>query len=112
MKKECFMNGTNINASNFQAEVIDSPVPVLLDFWAVWCNPCKMISPFLDQIAQEHAGKLKVGRINVDEENELASKHGVVSIPTLVLYKNGEEVNRQVGAVPKKAIEAIFAGQL
>ncbi len=100
--------GLQITASNFHSEVIDSSVPVLLDFWAEWCPPCKMIAPHLDHIAAEYAGKVKIGKINVDEENDLASKHGVVSIPTLIIYKGGSIVRESVGALPKSGIENLF----
>jgi thioredoxin 1 len=100
--------GIQITEANFRAEVIDSSIPVLLDFWAEWCPPCKMVSPILDQLAGEYAGKVKIGKVNVDEENNLASQHGVVSIPTMVIYKNGSIVRQSVGAQPKPGIEKLF----
>jgi thioredoxin 1 len=96
-----------ITAANFEGEVLKSSVPVLLDFWAVWCNPCRMIAPFIEQIADEYDGKMKVGKINVDEENELAAKHNVAAIPTLAIYKNGELAIIQSGALPKNQIESL-----
>jgi thioredoxin 1 len=87
---------------------MESSVPVLLDFWAEWCPPCKMVSPILDQLANEYEGKVKIGKVNVDEENNLASKHGVVSIPTMVIYHNGEIIRQSVGALPKPNIENLF----
>ena len=96
-----------ITSGNFDSEVINTSVPVLLDFWASWCGPCKMIAPFIEQIADEYDGRLKVGKINVDEENELAVKHNVASIPTLVIYKNGEQLFVQSGALPKNQIEGL-----
>jgi thioredoxin 1 len=101
-------SGVQITEANFHAEVIESSVPVLLDFWAEWCPPCKMVSPILDQLAAEYAGKVKIGKINVDEENNLASKHGVISIPTMVIYHKGTIVRQSVGALPKPRIENLF----
>jgi thioredoxin 1 len=100
--------GITITGSNFDQEVLQSPVPVLIDFWAAWCVPCRMISPFIEQLAGEYAGKIKVGKVNVDEENELAGRHGIVSIPTLVVYKDGVVVNQKNGAAPKHDIEIMF----
>jgi thioredoxin 1 len=98
----------DITSANFESEVLKSPVPVLLDFWASWCGPCRMIAPSIDQLAQEYAGRLKAGKVNVDEEGDLAMKHGIVSIPTLVVYQGGEIVNQKIGAAPKPEIEGLF----
>ena len=92
-----------ITKENFDTEVKQSTVPVLLDFWAPWCGPCRMVGPVIDEIAEENSG-IKVGKINVDEENELAGAFGVMSIPTLVVVKNGQIVQRSVGAKSKDAI--------
>ena len=97
-----------VTGANFETEVLQSPVPVLLDFWAPWCGPCKMIGPFIEQLAEEYSGRLKVGKANVDEEADLAGRHGIVSIPTLVIYKDGKIVNQAAGALPKQGIEALF----
>ena len=97
-----------ITTDNFEDEVLKSEVPVLLDFWATWCGPCRMIAPALEEIAAENAGKLKVGKVNVDEEMELAMRFGVTSIPLLVVMKDGKVANKAVGAMPKAKIEALF----
>jgi thioredoxin 1 len=97
-----------ITNENFDSEVIRSAVPVLLDFWASWCSPCRMIAPFIEQIAGEYDGRLKVGKINVDEQAELAAQHNIVSIPTLAVYKGGKAVFQQSGALPKPGIEELI----
>ena len=102
------MSSIEITTDNFQSEVLDSPVPVLIDFWAPWCGPCKMISPLVDQLAGEYSGRLKVGKVNVDEDGALAEQHGIVSIPTLILYKDGALAGQKTGAAPKNDIIALF----
>ena len=101
------MSVTNINKNNFQNEVLNSEKPVLLDFWAPWCGPCRMVSPIVDEIAAER-GDIKVGKVNVDEQPELAGQFGVMSIPTLVVMKRGKVVNQMVGARPKAQILAML----
>ena len=102
------MSAININTNNFQNEVMNSDKPVLLDFWAPWCAPCHMVVPIIEEIASERAD-IKVGKINVDEQPELASEFGIMSIPTLVVMKNGKIVQRVSGARPKNAIlEMLF----
>ena len=90
-----------ITDSNFDAEVLKSDVPVLVDFWAEWCYPCKMIAPVVKEISQEYAGKLKVGKVDTDNNQYTASQFGITGIPTLILFKNGKIVDRFVGALPK-----------
>jgi thioredoxin 1 len=100
------MNEVVITNANFEEEVLKSPLPVLIDFWAAWCGPCKVLSPLVEELAKEYAGKLKVGKVNVDEENDLSSKYNILSIPTLKFFKGGQEVGEIVGAAPRTTIEA------
>ena len=102
------MSVITITKDNFESEVLKSPVPVLLDFWATWCGPCRMVSPIVDEIAEESDGSYKVGKINVDEQPELASQFRVMSIPTLVVMKNGKIINQVTGARPKAQILAML----
>ena len=101
------MSAININKANFQDEVMNSEKPVLLDFWASWCGPCRMVAPIVDEIAAERSD-LKVGKVNVDEQPELAGQFGVMSIPTLVVMKNGKVTNQAVGVRPKAQILAML----
>ena len=101
------MSAININKNNFREEVLLSDKPVLLDFWAPWCGPCRMVAPIVEEIAEERAD-IKVGKINVDEEQELAREFGVMSIPTLVVMKDGQVSQQAVGARPKSAILAML----
>ena len=96
-----------ITKENFQSEVVQSDKPVLLDFWATWCGPCRMVSPIVDQIADERSD-IKVGKINVDEQQELAQQFRIISIPTLVVMKDGQIANKAVGAMPKEEILALL----
>ena len=93
---------------NFETDVQESDLPVLIDFWAVWCGPCKAIAPVLEEIAKEYKGKIKVGKVDVDKNQGTASRYGVRSIPTLLVMKNGEIINQLVGAVPKSNITDIL----
>jgi len=102
------MSSIAITAGNFDSEVLQSPVPVLIDFWAPWCGPCKMIGPVIDQIAEDFKGQVKVGKVNIDEDGALAEQHGITSIPTLIVYKNGEMAAQKNGAASKHDIEALF----
>lgn len=98
----------NITVENFEEEVLKSEVPVLVDFWASWCNPCKMLSPVVDEIAAESDGSYKVGKINVDEQQELAAKFRVMSIPTLLVFNKGEIAEKSVGVQSKNKILAML----
>ncbi len=102
------MNAIVINKDNFEKEVLQSDKPVLVDFWASWCGPCRMFSPTIDAIAKEYADEVKVGKLNVDDEGSIAAKYHVASIPTIILFKNGEPVKRSVGALPKEAVVEMF----
>ena len=101
------MSAINISKNNFHSEVLQSDRPVLLDFWAPWCGPCRMVGPILDEIAREQAA-IKVGKVNVDEQPELARQFGVMSIPTIVVMKDGRIANQAVGARPKNQILALL----
>lgn len=91
--------------ANFQKEALESDIPVLVDFYADWCGPCKMVAPIVAELAEEYAGKIKIGKLNVDEASETASRYRVMSIPTLMIFKNGAAVDTVVGAVPKKVLK-------
>lgn len=97
-----------LNVENFGQEVLDAEEPVLVDFWAPWCNPCRMMAPVLEEVAEEWAGRIKVCKLNVDENMDLARRYEIQSIPTLILFEKGEAVKRMVGARPKSALEEEF----
>ena len=99
------MSEINLTNNNFEEEVLKSELPVLVDFFATWCGPCKMIAPVIAELAEKYEGKVKVGKVNVDEENELAMKYQISSIPTLVLFKEGKIINIKVGLSSKSEIE-------
>ena len=101
-----------LTRDTFDREVMTCPGPVLVDFWAEWCGPCKMLGPVIDQLAQDYEGKAVVGKVNVDEEQELAMRYGVMSIPTVIFFKNGEEIKRQVGLLPPAAFTSILEENL
>ena len=98
------MATVKVDNSNFQAEVMESDVPTVVDFWAEWCGPCKMIGPSLEELSEEMAGDVKITKLNIDENPDLAAQFGVRSIPTLLIFKNGEPAGMQVGAKPKGAL--------
>lgn len=98
------MATVKVDNSNFQASVLDAKEPVVVDFWAEWCGPCKMIGPSLEEIATELGGKVKIAKLNIDENPELAAQFGVRSIPTLMIFKGGEVADTKVGAAPKTAL--------
>lgn len=101
------MSAIQVTSANFEQEVIRSDKPVLVDFWASWCGPCRMVSPIVDEIAEERSD-IKVGKVNVDEQQMLAAQFSVMSIPTLLVFKNGQVVNQAVGARPKQQILALL----
>ncbi len=102
------MSEIKLTVQNFEEEVLNSSVPVLVDFWATWCGPCKMIAPVVEEIAEEYAGKIKVGKVNVDDAAALAVKYGISSIPTLMVFKAGEVTNMAVGYRTKQQLEALL----
>jgi thioredoxin 1 len=106
------MKALEITDANFAAEVEQSTIPVLIDFWAVWCGPCKMIAPIVEELAGEYEGKIKIGKLDVDNNPNVAMKFGIRSIPTLLLFKDGKVVDQIVGAVPKPQIVQKLEAQL
>ncbi|GHD11386.1 thioredoxin [Zhihengliuella salsuginis] len=105
-------NAKDVTDASFQADVLDNGKPVIVDFWAEWCGPCRMLSPILDQIADEHAEKIDVVKVNVDENPAIAAKYGITSIPAVYVFQGGEHVASSIGAKPKQVIEQEFAEYL
>jgi thioredoxin 1 len=101
-----------VSDSSFDTDVLKSADPVLVDFWAEWCGPCRVIAPMLEEVATELQGKLKIVKLNVDENPQTASKYGIMSIPTLMIFKNGQMASRQIGAVPKPKIVSWIQGAI
>lgn len=101
-----------LTSENFQEEVLESELPVLVDFWAAWCGPCKMIAPVIDELAEEYKGETKIANLNVDENPEIASQYGILSIPTLLLFKNGEMAGQQIGFQSKDALVRFMKGSI
>jgi thioredoxin 1 len=102
------MSEITITKDNFKKEVLDSPIPVLVDFWASWCGPCRMLAPIIAEIAEENSGKVKVGKVNVDEETLLSAQFGISSIPTLMVFKGGKIISTSVGYRSKVEIESLL----
>ena len=106
------MSEVTITKKNFREEVLESSVPVLVDFWATWCGPCRMLAPIIEEIAAEYAGRLKVGKVNIDEEQDIAMQLQVSAIPTVFLFKDGQPVNMFMGYRPKAAVEEFISANL
>lgn len=105
-------NITHVSDASFDADVLKSDLPVLVDFWAEWCGPCKMIAPVLEEVAVSHAGRIKVAKVDVDDNREIAAKYGIRGIPTLMIFKNGELAAQKVGALSKAQLTAFVDSQV
>ncbi|MBO6054076.1 MAG: thioredoxin [Oscillospiraceae bacterium] len=101
-----------VTTENFEKEVLQSDKPVLVDFWAEWCGPCRMVGPIIAELAQDYQDRLKVGKLNVDEQGELAAQFGIVSIPTMLLFKDGKAVSKTIGYQPKESLESFIQSVL
>ena len=102
------MSEVVLTDGNFKAEVLDSKIPVLVDFWAEWCGPCRMVSPIVEKLAKDYSGKLKVGKLNVDDNSEVPSQYGIQGIPTLLFFKNGQVANQIVGFQPEHKLKNVI----
>ncbi len=109
-ERKIWMSVLTLTKENFEQEVLSAAQPVLVDFWASWCGPCRMFSPIVDEFAEENEGKIVVGKVNVDEEPELAARFGVMSIPTAILFRNGQISTTMVGLQPKEKLEELLEG--
>ena len=105
-------NEVTLTADNFESEVLKSDIPVIVDFWAEWCMPCRMVAPVLEELSREYAGKIKVGKLNVDNYSEIGSKYNITSIPALIVFKNGKIFKQHLGAAPKSTIEGFITAAL
>ncbi len=105
-------NLVTLTSSNWEKEVLQSNLPVFVDFWAEWCGPCRMVGPAVEQLAKNMDGKIKFGKLNVDDNQEIAMRYGIQSIPSLILFKDGKEINRTIGAAPKEAYEKFIEQSL
>ena len=99
-------------AANFEQEVLKADKPVLVDFWATWCGPCRMLAPTVEEVAEETEGRAIVGKVNVDDEGELAEKYGIMNIPCLIVFKDGQVANKSVGMIPKPKVEELVKSVL
>ncbi len=97
-------NEIELTDDTFEAEVLNADIPVLVDFWAPWCGPCRMVAPVVEEIAKDYEGRIKVGKVNTESNQKIAAKYGIMSIPTLMIFKGGKEVERIIGAQPKEAM--------